>query len=224
MLNIKDLFDLKNTEHEELFKGIKYPWEVLPKIEDYLKEKLKNQIHGKTVGQPYVEDNVFIGEGTVIEPGVMIKGPAIIGKNCQIRHGSYLRGRVIIGDDVIVGNSSELKNSLLFNKVQVPHFSYVGDSILGYKTHLGAGVVLSNVKIPTSEIKVTTLEKVYKTGLKKFGAIIGDNCEIGCNSVLNPGSIIGKSCLLYPLISWRGVLGPNSIVKLRQNHETVAKR
>lgn len=212
MLYLSDLFDLEQTEHGELFQGVNYLWEVLPKIEPYLLKKLSRP------------DEVIIGEGTKIEPGALIKGPAIIGKNCEIRQGAYLRGRVIVGNDVVVGNSSELKNCLLFNGAQVPHFSYVGDSILGYQVHLGAGVILSNIKIPPSTIKVYTLEKVYDTGLLKFGALIGDNSEIGCNSVINPGSIIGKNCIIYPLVSWRGVLNHNSIVKLRQEQEVVIKR
>ncbi|MBU0731623.1 UDP-N-acetylglucosamine diphosphorylase [Patescibacteria group bacterium] len=210
MFNIEDYFNLEYTEHKELFQEIKHPWEVIPKIAPYLENKIGKEVH--------------IGEGTVVEEGAVIKGPAYIGKNCEIRTGAYLRGNVIVGDGSVIGNSTELKNCLIFNKAEIPHFNYVGDSILGYKAHLGAGAIISNVTIPMREIKVRTPEKEYATGLQKFGAIIGDNTEIGSNSVINPGSMIGRNCLIYPLVSWRGVLGDDLIVKLRQQQEVVVKK
>lgn len=210
MLKIEDYFNLEYTEHKELFDNIDYPWEVIPKIGPYLKDGVGGEAH--------------IGEGTVVEEGATIKGPAYVGKNCEIRTGAYLRGNVIVGDGCVIGNSTELKNCLIFNMAEIPHFNYVGDSVLGYHAHLGAGAIISNVTIPLREIKVRAPDKVYKTGLEKFGAIIGDNTEVGSNAIINPGSMIGRNCLLYPLVSWRGVLGDDLIVKLRQQQEIVVKK
>ena len=167
---------------------------------------------------------MFIGEGTVVEDGVMIKGPAIIGRNCQIRHNAYIREHVIVGDNCVVGNSCELKNALLFNNCQVPHFNYVGDSILGYKAHLGAGVILSNVKSFSGNVTVEMNGQPFDTGLRKFGALLGDGAEIGCNAVLNPGSIIGRGAIVYPGVNWRGILPANMIAKNKAAVEVVARR
>src|SRR6202012_1261897 len=145
---------------------------------------------------------VFIGEGTTIEDGVMIKGPAIIGRNCQIRHNAYIRQDVIIGDNCVVGNSTEIKNSLLFNNAQAPHFNYVGDSILGHKAHLGAGVKISNFKVFPGNITVEIDGKPFATGLPKLGALLGDTAEVGCNAVLTPGSILGRGAVVYPNVTW----------------------
>jgi UDP-N-acetylglucosamine diphosphorylase / glucose-1-phosphate thymidylyltransferase / UDP-N-acetylgalactosamine diphosphorylase / glucosamine-1-phosphate N-acetyltransferase / galactosamine-1-phosphate N-acetyltransferase len=171
-----------------------------------------------------IGDKVFIGEGTVVEPGVLIKGPAIIGKNCQLRHNAYLRENVIIGDGCVVGNSSELKNSLIFNGAQVPHYNYVGDSILGHKVHLGAGVKISNLKIFPGNIFVEIDGVPHDTGLRKFGALLGDGAEAGCNVVLNPGSILGRGAIVYPNVFWRGVLPANMIAKNKSEIEVVVKR
>src|ERR1039458_10120531 len=146
MFNASDLFDLSQTEHTKTFSDCQYAWEALPKIPALLESRLRPALHNKCEGRAFIGEKVFIGEGTVLEDGVMIKGPAIIGKNCQVRHNAYIRENVIIGDGCVVGNSSELKNALLFNGSQVPHYNYVGDSILGHKAHLGAGVKISNVK------------------------------------------------------------------------------
>jgi NDP-sugar pyrophosphorylase family protein len=154
----------------------------------------------------------------------MIKGPAIIGKNCQIRHGAYLRENVIIGDNCVLGNSSEIKNSLLFNGAQVPHFNYVGDSILGGKVHLGAGVICSNLKSLPGNVTVMVDGQPRDTGLRKFGALIGDGAEVGCNSVLNPGSILGRGAIIYPGVNWRGFLPANNIAKNKAEIEVVVKR
>ena len=158
-----------------------------------------------------------------MEPGVCIEGPAIIGRNCQIRHGAYVRANVIVGDDCVIGNSSELKNSLLFNDCQVPHFNYVGDSILGHHAHLGAGVVLSNLKSVPGNITVGHAKDAHDTGLRKFGALIGDRAKLGCNSVLNPGSIIGRDSVVYPNTNWRGILSANRIVKNHAQQEVVER-
>ena len=154
----------------------------------------------------------------------MIKGPAIIGKNCQIRHNAYIRENVIIGDGCVVGNASELKNALLFNGAQVPHYNYIGDSILGYKAHTGAGVICSNLKTLPGNVTIMVDGQPLDTGLRKFGALIGDGTEVGCNSVLNPGSILGRSAIIYPGVNWRGVLLANSIAKNKADVEVVVKR
>jgi NDP-sugar pyrophosphorylase family protein len=167
---------------------------------------------------------VFIDEGTVVEDGVMIKGPAIIGKNCRIRHNAYFRENVIVGDNCVVGNSSELKNTLLFNGAQAPHFNYVGDSILGHKAHLGAGVKVSNFKMFPGTIEVELDGVPFDTGLRKFGALLGDGVEIGCNAVLNPGSILGRGSVIYPNVFWRGILPANMIAKNKTEIEVVVKR
>jgi NDP-sugar pyrophosphorylase family protein len=166
---------------------------------------------------------VIVGEGTVVEPGAMIKGPAIIGKNCQIRHNAYIRENVIVGDDCVVGNSSELKNSILFNHVQTPHYNYVGDSILGFKAHLGAGVKISNIKLLPGNVLVELDGAPTDTGLRKFGALLGDGAEVGCNAVLNPGSILGRNTTVYPNVFWRGILPLNSIAKNKAEIEVVGK-
>ena len=224
MFKPTDLFDLNQTEHAEIFDGCENAWEALKRIQEYLRERLKPGLHNRCEGDAYIGKDVFIGEGTVVEDGAMIKGPAIIGRNCQIRHNAYLREDVIIGDTCVVGNSCELKNVLLFNNCQVPHFNYVGDSILGHKAHLGAGVVLSNVKVVKSNVTVEYNGQRINTGLRKFGALLGDGCDIGCNAVLNPGSIIGRGSLIYPCVNWRGVLPPNSIAKNKAGLEVVGRR
>jgi UDP-N-acetylglucosamine diphosphorylase / glucose-1-phosphate thymidylyltransferase / UDP-N-acetylgalactosamine diphosphorylase / glucosamine-1-phosphate N-acetyltransferase / galactosamine-1-phosphate N-acetyltransferase len=224
MFKPADLFDLSQTEHAALFEGCEYAWDALKKIQAYLLASLRPGLHNRCEGVAYVGERVFIGEGTVVEDGVMIKGPAIIGRNCQLRHNAYIREQVIVGDDCVVGNSCELKNALLFNKAAVPHFNYVGDSILGYKAHAGAGVIFSNVKSLPGNVMVEVNGKRFDTGLRKFGALLGDDAEVGCNSVLNPGSIIGRGAVIYPSTNWRGVLGANMIAKNKAAVEIVARR
>lgn len=223
MLRPADLFDLSQTEHGELFEGCEYAWEALPRIKAYVEAHLKPALHNQCRGVAWIAEDVYVGEGTVIEDGVMILGPAIIGRNCQIRHNAYIRGSVLVGDGCVVGNSSELKNAWLFNGAQVPHFSYVGDSILGYKAHLGAGVKVSNLKLDGSNVSVDTEGGRVDTGLRKFGALVGDGVDVGCNSVLNPGSILGRQSVMYPGVSWRGVLPSGSIAKNRAEVEVVAR-
>lgn len=224
MFSPADLFDLTQTEHAVLFDGCKYAWEALRRIRPYLEANLRPGLRNHCEGVAFIGQNVFIGEGTMVEDGVMIKGPAIIGRNCQIRHNAYLREHVIVGDNCVVGNSCELKNSLLFNHANVPHFNYVGDSILGYKAHLGAGVKISNVKLVEGNILVEVSGKPCDTGLRKFGALVGDRCEIGCNAVLNPGSIIGPGSVIYPNTNWRGELPPNSIVKNKTVQQVISRK
>jgi NDP-sugar pyrophosphorylase family protein len=219
-----DLFDLSQTEHGALFEGCRNAWEALQKIGSYLKATLRPELRNHCEGVAFIGEKVFIGEGTLVEDGAMIKGPAIIGRNCQIRHNAYVREDVIVGDNCVVGNACELKNALLFNYATVPHFNYVGDSILGYKAHLGAGVKVSNVKLVPGNILVEAHGKIFDTGLRKFGALVGDHAEIGCNAVLNPGSIIGRSSVVYPNTNWRGVLTANSVVKNKAAQEVLVRR
>lgn len=217
-------FDLDRTAHRVIFENVENVWQALPKIAPYLQFRLKPGIHGTLIGKPFISTAVFVGEGTVIEQGAMIKGPAWIGENCQIRSGCYIRENVIIGDGVVAGNSCEFKNCLIFDGAQVPHFNYVGDSILGYKAHLGAGVTLSNVKLDRTEIKVSSGGELIPTGLKKFGAIVGDHAEIGCQSVLSPGSLIGRKAIVYPGSQWRGALAAEHIAKFRQEFSIIERR
>jgi NDP-sugar pyrophosphorylase family protein len=224
MFKPADLFDLAQTEHAALFDGCRFAWDALKKIEPYLAANLKPELRNQCEGRAYIGEKVFIGEGTTVEDGAMIKGPAIIGRNCQIRHNAYIRENVIIGDGCVVGNSSELKNSLLFNGAQVPHFNYVGDSILGHKAHLGAGVKISNVKLFPGNIEVEINGAPFDTGLRKFGALLGDGAEAGCNAVLNPGSILGRGAVIYPNVFWRGILPANMIAKNKSQIEVVVKR
>ncbi|MFO1488168.1 MAG: DapH/DapD/GlmU-related protein [Verrucomicrobiota bacterium] len=224
MFKPADLFDLSQTEHAAIFDGCEFAWEALKKISPYLAAHLKPGLHHRSEGRAFIGKDVFIGEGTVVEDGVMIKGPAIIGRNCEIRHNAYLREGVIIGDGCVIGNACEFKNALLFNGCQVPHFNYVGDSILGYKAHMGAGSILSNVKSLKGNVFIPVDGTPRDTGLRKFGALLGDGCDVGCNAVLNPGSIIGRGAVIYPGTNWRGVLPANMIAKNKAEIEVVVKR
>ena len=224
MFKPADLFDLSQSEHAKIFDGCQFAWDALKKIEQYISANLKPALHNTCEGRAFIGEKVFIGEGTIVEDGAMIKGPAIIGRNCQIRHNAYIRENVIIGDGCVVGNSSELKNALLFNGAQVPHFNYIGDSILGHKAHLGAGVICSNLKSLPGNVTVEMDGQPFDTGLRKFGAMVGDGAEVGCNSVLNPGSILGRDAIIYPGVNWRGILPANMIAKNKSEIEVVVKR
>jgi NDP-sugar pyrophosphorylase family protein len=216
--------DLTHTAHAALFVADEPVWEALPKIGAYLKEHLRPRILGEVAPTAFVGENVFIDEGTVVEPNAVIKGPAWIGKNCQVRAGCYIRDNVIVGDGAVLGNSCEFKNCIVFDGCEVPHYNYVGDSILGYKAHLGAGVILSNVRLDRSEVIIMDEGGILGTGLRKFGAVIGDLAEIGCNSVINPGSVIGRRSIVYPLTSFGGVLGEGKILKTRQEQVEIERR
>jgi NDP-sugar pyrophosphorylase family protein len=220
----EDYLDLNHTEHRMLFENATQVWDALKQITSYLQFRLKPAIQGRMIGKPFVSGAVFVGKGTVIEQGAMIKGPAWIGEGCEIRNGCYIRENVIVGSGCVLGNSCEFKNSIIFDEAQVPHFSYVGDSILGYRAHLGAGVILSNVKLDRSEITIAVAGSHLPTGLRKFGAIVGDRSEIGCNSVVNPGSIIGRSTIVYPGTLWRGIAPADSVIKTVQTHAIIARR
>ncbi len=207
---ISNLYNLEETIARQIFENITYAWEALPKIKDFIIElgnTLNPEIYTKT------QDNIWIAKSAQIASTAYINGPAIIGENTEVRHCAFIRGNAIIGNNCVIGNSTELKNVILFNKVQVPHYNYVGDSILGYCSHMGAGSITSNVKSDKKLVIVKNNNEKIETGLKKFGAIIGDNVEIGCGSVLNPGTVIGKNTNIYPLSSVRGVIPENSIYK-----------
>lgn len=217
-------FDLNQFSHRALFEGVKFVWEVIPRIGNYLRAITKPEIRGKVMEGAFVEGQVFIGEGTIVEPSAFILGPAYIGRNCVVRSGAYVRGDILAGNGSVLGHASEFKNCVLMDGAQVPHLSYVGDSILGTKSHLGAGVIVSNLKVTRDEIVIRLDDKEYPTGLNKFGVILGDEAEIGCNAVINPGTLIGKRTLAYPLTSLRSYYPPDSVIKLRQTIETVERR
>ena len=204
---------------KSLLENLTYPWEALPKISEFIIE-LGSKLD-KTIYELKGE-NIWIAKSANIYPTAFIKGPAIIGENAEVRHCAFIRGNAIVGNNTVVGNSTELKNVILFNNVQVPHYNYVGDSILGYKAHMGAGSITSNVKSDKKLVIVKDDNEKIETGLKKFGAMIGDNVEVGCGSVLNPGSVIGKNTNIYPLSSVRGVVPANSIYK--NKNEIVDKK
>lgn len=219
-----DLFDLEQTEHRDVFEGVVFPWEVLGRLATYVASRLRPAQHHRVVGSAFIGGDVFLGEGTVVEHGAMIVGPAIIGRNCRIRHNAYIRENVLVGDGCTVGNACELKNALLFNGAEVPHFNYVGDSVLGHRAHLGAGAAVSNLKLSRDNVWVEMDGRCIDTGLRKFGALIGDGAEVGCNAVLNPGAIIGRGALVYPGVAWRGILPANMIAKNRAQQEVVVRR
>jgi len=223
MFSPADYLDLSHTQHSILFPTAEPVWTALSRIESYLEFRLTREIRAAVPQGTFIGEDVFIDEGVTIEPGVVIKGPAWIGKNCTLRTGCYIRENVITGAGCVLGNSCEFKNCVLFDNCEVPHFNYVGDSLLGYKAHLGAGVVLSNVRLDRQEVRVDDGKKSASTGLRKFGAVIGDYAEIGCNSVLNPGTIIGRRSIVYPLTSFSGVLPAESLLKTRQQ-QVVVKR
>ena len=211
-LTVKELYNLEETIAREIFEGVTYPWEVLPKIGAFIVEL------GNTLPEDEYEkvwENVWVAKSAKVAPTAFINGPAIIGKNAEVRHCAFIRGNAIVGEGAVVGNSTELKNVILFNKVQVPHYNYVGDSILGYKAHMGAGSITSNVKSDKTLTTVKTPEGPIETGLKKFGAMLGDEVEVGCGSVLNPGTVIGKHTNIYPLSMVREFVPANSIYKKR---------
>ena len=207
---ISSLYDLNKTQAAEVFAGCTYPWEVLPMIKDYilkLGESLDPAIYEQRGEQ------IWIAKSAKIYDNSNIYGPVIIGEETEVRPGAFIRGNAIVGNHCVVGNSTELKNVILFDNVQVPHYNYVGDSILGYKAHMGAGSITSNVKSDKTLVVIKGKEEKIETGLKKVGAMLGDGVEIGCNSVLNPGTVIGRGTSVYPLSSVRGVITANSIYK-----------
>lgn len=209
-LTVNELYDLNETIAKDIFDDVTYPWEVLPKIGDFIVEL------GKTLSKEeydQVEENVWIAKSANVFPSAYIHGPAIIGKDAEVRHCAFIRGNAIVGEGAVVGNSTELKNVILFNKVQVPHYNYVGDSILGYKSHMGAGSITSNVKSDKKLVEIHLDDTKIETHMKKIGAILGDYVEVGCGSILNPGTIVGRRSNIYPLSSVRGYVADHSIYK-----------
>ena len=209
---ISNLYNLDETIAKDLFEGATYPWEVLPKISAFILQL------GSTLSEEEYEkigEDIWIARSASVAPTAYIHGPAIIGKNAEVRHCAFIRGNAIVGEGAVVGNSTELKNVVLFNKVQVPHYNYVGDSILGYKAHMGAGSITSNVKSDKKLVVVKDGRERIETGLKKFGAMLGDEVEVGCGSVLNPGTVVGRHSSIYPLSSVREVVPADSIYKKR---------
>jgi len=209
-LKVNELFDLSKTIAAELFKGIDYPWKVLPKIGDFIK-KLGATLPKEEYRQ--LSDDIWISNTALVFDSAYIAGPCIIDHGAEVRHCAFIRGNAIVGKNAVVGNSTELKNVVLFDNVQVPHYNYVGDSILGYKAHLGAGSITSNVKSDKSLVSVNNDGKRVPTELKKFGSMVGDFVEVGCGSVLNPGTVIGRNSNVYPLSMVRGVVPAGSIYK-----------
>lgn len=209
-LTINELFDLNQTIAAEVFEGCTYPWEVLSKIGDFI-----IQLGGTLNEEEYEKrgENIWIAKSATVFESAYIAGPCIIGKNAEVRHCAFIRGKAIVGENCVVGNSTELKNVILFNNVQVPHYNYVGDSILGYKSHMGAGSITSNVKSDKNLIVIKGPDGNIETGIKKIGAFLGDNVEVGCGSVLNPGTVVGRHSNIYPLSSVRGYVAENSIYK-----------
>ena len=209
MIKTSELYDLKHTLAGEYLAGFEYPWQVLEGISDMiLKLSRRLDDHYKEISP-----NVWVHKTAVIAPTAFIGGPCIIGANTEVRHCAFIREAALIGEGCVIGNSVELKNAILFDGVQVPHFNYVGDSILGYKSHMGAGAVTSNFKSDASLVVVKNGEEQIPTGLQKFGAMLGDLVEVGCNSVLNPGTVVGRNTTIYPTACVRGVVPENSILK-----------
>ncbi len=209
-ITVKELYTIENQLITPLFEGLTYPFEALPKISDYIKSlgpALDKEIYDD------LGDNIWIAKSAKIAPSASITGPCIIGENTEVRHCAFIRGNALVGNDCVVGNSTELKNVVLIGKVQVPHYNYVGDSVLGYGSHMGAGSITSNVKSDKTLVILKQNGETYETGLKKFGAMVGDYVEVGCGSILNPGTIVGKNTNIYPLSSVRGIIAPNSIYK-----------
>lgn len=209
-LKIENLLDLSQTIAAGIFDGLTYPWEALPKIKDFiikLGENLSDDLYEKR------GENIWIAKNAKIAPTAYINGPVIICENAEVRHCAFIRGSAIIGAGAVIGNSTELKNCIIFNNAQVPHYNYVGDSILGYKAHLGAGSITSNLKSDKSLVTIPIEDERIATGLKKFGAIVGDNVEVGCNSVLNPGTVVGRNTNIYPLSMVRGYVPEKSVYK-----------
>lgn len=210
MFNAKNYFDYSRTIAAPLFDGIEYPWEVLPRLESFILA-LGPMLPADEFEQ--VSDNIWISRSAVVAPTASITGPCIVDSGAQIRHCAFIRGNVIVGKGTVVGNSCEVKNSLLFDEVEAPHFNYVGDSILGYKSHLGAGAITSNIKNDKKNVEVHFQLGSIETNMRKLGAIVGDGVQVGCNCVLNPGTVIGKETRIYPLNSIRGWIDEKSIYK-----------
>lgn len=216
LVKTKDLYASTPDYLAPLFDSCEYPWEMLPKIKTYILDLIEKGIPGYKL----IADNVLVGENVKIYPTATIEGPTIIGSGCEVRPGAFIRGAVITGAGCVIGNSSELKNCILLDKVQIPHYNYVGDSVLGNKAHTGAGTICSNLKSDGKPVVIHG-DVDYETGLRKIGGILADGADVGCGSVINPGTVIGKNTSVYPLTSLRGVYPADCIVK---DTKTVVKR
>lgn len=208
LVKTKALYSLVPEYLAPLFDSCEYPWEMLPKIKEYILSLIKMGIPGYTL----ISENVLVGENVRIYPTATIEGPAIIGSGSEVRPGAFIRGNVITGAGCVIGNSSELKNCILLDKVQIPHYNYIGDSVLGYKAHTGAGTICSNLKSDGKAVVIHG-DIDYETGLRKIGGILADGADVGCGSVINPGTVIGKNTSVYPLTALRGVYPSDCIVK-----------
>ncbi len=212
MITVSELYNLDETIAAELLSGVEYPWEALPRIHDFIIEL------GNSLSEDVFEkrgEHIWVAKSAKVAPTACLNGPLIVDEDAEIRHCAFIRGNAIVGKGAVVGNSTELKNVILFNKVQVPHYNYVGDSILGFRSHMGAGAITSNVKSDKTLVTVKGENISIETGLKKMGAMLGDNVEVGCNSVLNPGTVIGRNTNIYPTSMVRGVIPADSIYKCR---------
>lgn len=219
-------FDLSFFEHADLFQNCQFVWEVLPKIAEFLAQHKNYKIDGKVSPLAFLEnpEMISIGSGTVVEAGAYLRGPCLIGKNCTVRQGVYVRGNLITGDDCVIGHDTEIKNVLMLNGSKAPHFAYLGDTVLGNKVNLGAGTICANLKLNKAVIEVAVNNTRMSTGLKKFGAILGDRTQTGCNSVLNPGTICGKDVFIYPSLNVGGIIPANSLVKPSQSFVITQKK
>ena len=202
----KELLDLSHTIARDILEECEYPHQALPKIKDFARAI------GPTLGYEETSPEVWVAPDVKIAPTATIEGPTVIGAGCEVRPGAYIRGSVIIGEGAVIGNSTEIKNAIIFDRVQIPHYNYVGDSVLGYRSHMGAGAIASNFKLDHGNVSIKDGEERYDTGLRKFGTILGDFAEIGCGSVLCPGTVVGRECIVYPLSRVRGVIPERSIL------------
>lgn len=218
--NFSYYFSLDGFEHQSLFANCGYIFDAIKVLPDYIKNNLRPRILGKVMEGAKVEGEVFLGEGSVVQPGAWVRGPAIIGKNCEIRHGAYVGANILTGDNVVIGHATETGHAIFLNHAKAPHFAFVGHSILGNNVNLGAGTKLSNLKVTSTEIEIDGV----KTGLIKVGAFIGDDSSLGCNTVTQPGAFIGKRVFSYPNMTIRGFVPSETILKLRQNQEEAKAR
>ena len=227
MLAPADFFDLTAYAHRALFEDMRviYVWDVLKLLREYLERVIQPEIQGEVMPGAYLTgDRIFIGAGSVVEPGALVKGPAYIGRNTQVRHGAYVRERVLVGDNCVVGHATEIKDTILLDGAHAAHFAYLGDSILGNHVNLGAGTRLANLKLDNSTVKVHLAGDVYDTAMRKLGAIVGDRVQTGCNTVTNPGTLLAPDCRVYALTSPRGYYPRGTIVRSTARVETAVLR